>query len=474
MTIERAIRWILGLVLLLLVIIEGVWFFNGRALREAEAAVQHTLDVQNDLERLLNAVQDTETAYRGFVITGLDSYLEPDAAGRRAAPALLDDLATKTGGSPAQQQRLADLRALIRDKFAFGARAVAARRSDGVGAASALVAGGTGKRQMDAIRNLVDALREDEQRVLASRRASVDARTRRATVVGATAAAILAFGVIIFLMFVRRDMAARARITEALRRSEETMRASTVLLGRSNRDLQDFAMIASHDLQEPLRKIQMFGDRLHDVSSATMSAEGLDYLRRMQSAAYRGQVLIEGLLTYSRVTTKAQPTAAVDLGVVARDVVDDLEARLAAVGGHVSIGALPTIEADAVQMRQLFQNLIGNALKFHRDGEPPRITIDARRLAAANHAADDDRERWVISFADNGVGFDEKYLDRIFKLFQRLHERQTYEGAGMGLAICRKIVERHGGSITARSAPGLGSTFLVTLPNRQRPMETNV
>jgi light-regulated signal transduction histidine kinase (bacteriophytochrome) len=250
------------------------------------------------------------------------------------------------------------------------------------------------------------------------------------------------------------------------------MRASTVLLGRSNRDLQDFAMIASHDLQEPLRKIQMFGDRLHDVSSATMSAEGLDYLRRMQSAAYRGQVLIEGLLTYSRVTTKAQPTAAVDLGVVARDVVDDLEARLAAVGGHVSIGALPTIEADAVQMRQLFQNLIGNALKFHRDGEPPRITIDARRLAAANHAADDDRERWVISFADNGVGFDEKYLDRIFKLFQRLHERQTYEGAGMGLAICRKIVERHGGSITARSAPGLGSTFLVTLPNRQRPMET--
>jgi signal transduction histidine kinase len=122
-------------------------------------------------------------------------------------------------------------------------------------------------------------------------------------------------------------------------------------------------------------------------------------------------------------------------------------------------------------MRQLFQNLIGNALKFHRAGAPPRITIDAHRLDSTGDA-DGDRVRWEISFADNGVGFDEKYLDRIFKLFQRLHERHTYEGAGMGLAICRKIAERHGGSITARSKPGIGSTFLVTLPEHQRHMET--
>lgn len=471
MTVELKIRWILGLVLALLLMIEGVWFFNGRALRDDEAAVQHTLDLQNDLERLLSAIQDTETAYRGFVITGTDGYLEPDANGRRAAPGLLDDMTAKTAGSTAQQQRLTALRGLIREKLEFADRVIAARRSGGFEAAGPLVATGEGRRQMDAIRDLLDAMRADEERVLAARRAAVGQRTRAATYVGASAAIMLAIGIVVFLTFVRRDIAARLRVTEALRHSEETLRASTQQLERSNRDLQDFAMIASHDLQEPLRKIQMFGDRLSDACSATISPEGLDYLKRMQNAADRGQILIEGLLAYSRVTTKAQPPADVDLGAVAREVVDDLEARLAMVNGRVSVGPLPTIEADAVQMRQLFQNLIGNALKFHRPDVSARIEVRAERVAPADSTSGD-REFWQISVADNGIGFDEKYLDRIFKLFQRLHERHTYEGAGMGLAICRKIAERHGGSVTARSTPGHGSTFLVNLPSRQRPMET--
>ena len=178
-------------------------------------------------------------------------------------------------------------------------------------------------------------------------------------------------------------------------------------------------------------------------------------------------------------TTKAQPFAPVDLAQVAREVVSDLEGRLQQTGGRVEVGDLPTVEADPTQMRQLLQNLIGNALKFHRPGVPPVVQVHGRVLPATADADGQPRApaRARSPCEDNGIGFDEKYLDRIFKVFQRLHGRGEYEGTGMGLAICRKIVERHGGTITARSTPGRGATFVVTLPcqptpRRRRPRMT--
>lgn len=234
-------------------------------------------------------------------------------------------------------------------------------------------------------------------------------------------------------------------------------------LRRSNQELQEFAMVASHDLQEPLRKIQMFVTQLADEHAARLDDTARDYLDRMQRAASRGQSLIQGLLAFSRVTTKARPPVPVNLGDVAREVLQDLEGRIASVGGKVEIGALPTIEADPLQMRQLLQNLIGNALKFHREGVPPVVELSASRAGGP-----DQPPRWRLLVSDNGIGFDQKYVDRIFKLFQRLHERGVYEGSGMGLAICRKIAERHGGSITAVSQPGVGTTFTVELPEQPR------
>jgi signal transduction histidine kinase len=246
----------------------------------------------------------------------------------------------------------------------------------------------------------------------------------------------------------------------------------------SNRELQDFASVASHDLQEPLRKIQAFGDRLGSRYAGQLGPEGGDYLRRMQSAAGRMQTLINDLLAFSRVTTKAQPFVPVDLGQVAREVVSDLEARIEQAGAtldDVGIGELPTVEADPTQMRQLFQNLIGNALKFVPAGVVPRVRVFVEALAPTSATAPTAEadpsgsgpETCTIAVEDNGIGFDEKYLDRIFTVFQRLHGRDAYEGTGIGLAVCRKIAERHGGSITARSQPGHGATFLVTLPLRQ-------
>ncbi|MCA1584446.1 MAG: CHASE3 domain-containing protein [Acidobacteria bacterium] len=445
-----------------------MWFSTARASRRAEAQVQHTLDVQNELERLLSTLQDVETGYRGFVITGNETFLEPGRAGASDARTRYDRLNELTRDSEVQQQRLRELKGLIDRKLAFNDRVLLARRAEGFGAARRLIATGEGKRVMDVIRAVIAQMRTEEVGQLAIERAAAAQRGRNIGYLAAAAAVLLATTVGAFLVIARRDIARRRSSTEALRRSEATLRASAEQLERSNRDLQDFAMIASHDLQEPLRKILMFGERLRDEAGPSLSVEALDYLRRMQTAAERGQTLIQGLLAYSRVATKAQPPEPVDLDRVAREVVDDLEARLAQAGGEVRIGDLPTIEADPLQMRQLLQNLIANALKFHRPGEPPRIEVHARPATAAAGAPDG----WEISVADNGIGFDEKYLDRIFKLFQRLHERNTYDGAGMGLAICRRIVERHGGTITARSTPGNGSTFLIAMPSRQPVTET--
>jgi PAS domain S-box-containing protein len=260
----------------------------------------------------------------------------------------------------------------------------------------------------------------------------------------------------------------RRRAEVALRRSEAELIKFAAKLESSNRELQDFASVASHDLQEPLRKIQAFGDRLKTKHGDALGEGGRDYLGRMQNAAGRMQTLINDLLTFSRVTTKAQPFVSVDLAEVAAGVVSDLEARVERSGGRVEMGEMLTLDADPLQMRQLLQNLIGNALKFHKPEEPPLVRVWCERAASGG----DNKESaggglCRIHVSDNGIGFDEKYLDRIFTVFQRLHGRHAYEGTGVGLAVCRRIAERHGGSITAESEPGRGSTFIVTLPASQ-------
>lgn len=252
--------------------------------------------------------------------------------------------------------------------------------------------------------------------------------------------------------------------------AEERMSEFSARLERSNRELQDFAYVASHDLQEPLRKVAVFGDRLKNKYGAALEAEGLDYLDRMQKAALRMQSLITELLSFSRVTSKSQPFVPVDLEKIVTEVTADLEARIEQVGGRVESGSLPIIEAEPLQMRQLLQNLIGNALKFHRPEEKPIVKIEGTILRDKIRRELDGTPRAMLrlTVTDNGIGFDEKYVEKIFQVFQRLHGREAYEGTGMGLAITRKIAEHHGGMITAKSKLGEGATFIVTLPMKQR------
>jgi len=237
------------------------------------------------------------------------------------------------------------------------------------------------------------------------------------------------------------------------------------------RELQEFAYGVSHDLQEPLRKVMAFGDRLREKCTGQIDDDALDYLKRMQDAAGRMRNLINDLLALSRVTTQARPSIPLNLNTLAAEVLSDLEVLVEKVGGKVEVGTLPTIQADATQMRQLFQNLIGNALKFRKKDVAPVIQIQAEPIAAAPAPviADDETPNriWQFKFQDNGIGFDEKYREKIFEVFQRLHNRSEYEGSGIGLSLCRKIVSRHGGTIAAESSPGSGATFVITLPEYQ-------
>jgi signal transduction histidine kinase len=236
---------------------------------------------------------------------------------------------------------------------------------------------------------------------------------------------------------------------------------STRQLERSNRELEQFAFAASHDLQEPLRKIEAFSEALLQTAYSKLSADEQDYLERMRKAAKRMRAMINGLLQLSRVTTQAQPVVEVDLAKITSEVLADLDHQVQRTGGIVHVADLPKVIGDPVQIAQLLQNLIGNALKFHPTGVTPEVSVWAEQ--------DGDSAR--ITVQDNGIGFDPGEAERMFQPFQRLVGISEYEGSGMGLAICSRIVQRHGGDIRAASQPGKGSTFVITLPRTPNPQD---
>lgn len=271
----------------------------------------------------------------------------------------------------------------------------------------------------------------------------------------------------------RANESLRDESEQRLRTIAELERATAVLdrqarrLGESNRDLQEFAYVASHDLQEPLRKILAFSDRLGSRLGDDLDDTSRDYFERLRNAATRMQKLIDDLLVYSRVQTQGDAHQRADLSEIVRSVVGDLEIAIEESGTTVSVGDLPTIEGDPSQMRQLFQNLIGNAMKFRKDGVAPMIAVAGGVEDTA------DGPVCVITVADNGIGFDPEHGEKIFTVFQRLHGRGEYEGSGIGLAVTRRVAERHGGTIRATGRPGHGATFVIRIPAVQPHHEEN-
>ena len=245
------------------------------------------------------------------------------------------------------------------------------------------------------------------------------------------------------------------RVKETERRLRSREHEYRDKLERSNKELQEFASIISHDLQEPLYKVNAFGELLEMRSKDVLDEKALFYVDRMRNASQRMSGLINDLLAYSRVTSKAMPFEKVSLALVLKGVLSDLEYRIEMEKAQIDIGELPELEADATQMRQLMQNLVSNALKFHQEGTPPRIHVYGREI---------DTEWAEIVVKDSGLGIEEKNQERIFGVFQRLHSNLEFPGSGIGLAICRKIVYRHGGSISTHSELGKGTEFRVRIP----------
>jgi len=266
----------------------------------------------------------------------------------------------------------------------------------------------------------------------------------------------------------------------SLKKLQRELESSVVDLQRSNVNLEQFAYVASHDLQEPLRKIQAFGDILETQYGPVIGEQGADMIRRMQSAAARMQVLIKDVLAYSRIATKRDDVRSVALDQLVASVVDDFETAIIDRNATVTVNSLPTVMGDAGQLRQLFQNLLSNALKFTKPNQlpgptpasgPPTalITVTTRTLKGRDAGisispGDADRLFHLIEIVDNGIGFDPHQAERIFQVFQRLHNRSEYQGTGIGLAIVKKVVENHSGHIQAVGRPGEGATFRILLP----------
>jgi light-regulated signal transduction histidine kinase (bacteriophytochrome) len=261
-------------------------------------------------------------------------------------------------------------------------------------------------------------------------------------------------------MLVLRDVTerrlAQERVTETARELE-----------RSNRELTEFASVASHDLRAPLRSVSSFVSLIEEDYGEAFTDEGRTYVARIKAAVSRMTALIDGLLALARVRAKGDPFVMVPLGDVVEEVVADLAHGLAESGGTVDVGPLPAVEADRLQMRQLLQNLIGNAIKFRRPGVAPRVTVSAVRAPRPEAEG----ETWELRVADNGIGLEPAQAERIFKPFERLHGHGAFEGSGLGLAVCARIVERHGGRIRAEGQPGAGTTLIVTVPAKQRRRE---
>jgi PAS domain S-box-containing protein len=269
---------------------------------------------------------------------------------------------------------------------------------------------------------------------------------------------------------VTRDLTERKIAEDKLQMYADELLQKNNELEHSNRELSSFSYVASHDLQEPLRKIQGFGNLILNTDSNNLSETGKDYFNRMIKASSRMQNLIDSLLEFSRTTTEARNFEEVDLNDLLEEVKKDMRELIESNSATIRSEHLPVLAVIPFQFRQLLSNLISNSIKYARKEENPVIDITAKRIDAAHMtdqraAAGVDYYQFIIS--DNGIGFEAEYAEKIFELFQRLHGKNEYSGSGIGLAICRKIVENHSGWITAVSEPGMGSAFHVTIPVRE-------
>jgi signal transduction histidine kinase len=425
--------------------------------------VAHTHLVLEKLDSLQIQLIDAETGQRGYIISGEASYLEPYNNGLGQIHQSFKELRDLTADNAAQQRSLDHLEPLIASKLAELQDRIDTRRKEGLAAAVAAVGEGSGKQLMDQIRVLVAAMKREEDRLLLQRSSELETSslgTRVIIVIGeALGFLFLAAAGFVIQQEMRRRASAEQEVRALNKDLERRVAERTAELAeraqdleRSNMELQQFAYVASHDLQEPLRTIasftQLLAKRYHDK----LDDKAREFINFAVDGSKRMQTLINDLLAYSRVGTQGKPFAPTRCDAVLDRILKNLKTGIESSGAVITHDPLPIVMGDEVQLAQLFQNLLTNAMKF-RGANVPRIHISAAP----------DGAKWKIMVRDNGIGISPEHHDRIFVIFQRLHTKTQFPGTGIGLAISKKVAERHGGRIWIEPSPGGGSTFCFTI-----------
>ncbi len=452
----------IGLAILILV---GVVSFKAMVQNSEDRVwVTHTYLVLEKLDAALANIVDAETGERGYILTGEESYLEPYNDGLKHVQENLKDLRELTADNSIQQRSLDHFESLIARKVSELQALIEIRNRNGLEDAIQGVRESAGKQHMDQVRGQIAEMKLEEDRLLKLRSAEADTSSRKARIV-IVSGEVLAFAFLCLAGFVVGQEMMRRRWAEeevrqlnrdlerrvAERTAELDERAKE--LARSNAELQQFAYVASHDLQEPLRMVASFTQLLAKRYKDKLDDDAREFINYAVDGATRMQTLISDLLTYARAGTQGKPLEPTDSEALFHRVLDSLKFVIEETGAVISHDPLPMVMADPQQLGQLFQNLVTNAIKF-RGEQPPHVKISVQRSGSD----------WKISVRDNGIGISQEHADRIFVIFQRLHTKTEYPGTGIGLAICKKIVERHGGRIWVEPSPEGGSTFCFTIP----------
>lgn len=485
--VQSAYSWI-SLVTIIVVIITANAFYMVSTLDELAALERQlfsTNRVINAINKLHVAVLRAESGQRGFLLTRDESYLKDYTSTLNHLNELLKEVenASRESNLPAQQTNIEELISLSKMKLNELIATVERTREGEYDAAIVMLNTNVGLDLYDEFdRRYVNVdkseriAQEDHLTSLMKLRAD---SVNTLIISGATTGLLIIAILILLRLNLRENLKHQLELQEYNEELEDKIEQRTQELklfadelSRSNRELEDFAFVASHDLQEPLRKIRAFGNRLEAGYNEVMDERGQDFLKRMLNAAERMSMLISDLLAFSRVTTRGKDFTATELNEVVDNVLNDLEIAIEESGATVSVSPLPTIQCDKSQIEQLVLNLLSNALKFRQEDQAPVITVSSRPSTEdelSNILLKDEYDWFTLTLEDNGIGFDQSFAEKIFAPFQRLHGRSAYKGTGIGLAVCRRIVERHNGTIKAFSEPGKGARFVIIMPANGEP-----
>ncbi len=427
---------------------------------EATGWVSHTYQVKQQIEQVVFDLQDAELNHRDFLLTRKTASLQHYTETMAFLPSRLKALQRALGDNPAQVRSLNRLQTLIRQKAQLLNQSLSLQSH--LPSYKQIQLANQSQVFGRQIQTLANDMNQEEERLLTLRKAaSYSASTQILIILCLSGLIVCCMLFAAFRLFHHLNQNLEhlvSKRTEELSNSQKASADYAAKLEQSNRELEQFAAVASHDLKAPLRKINNFSEMLRNDARNHLTPESQDYLLRIEASILKMQSLIDDLLALSRVTSRGSAFEAVNLSEVANEAIQNLDEVISTMEGRVEIDPLPVVLGDESQLTQVFQNLIENALKFHREGVPPVVRISALPC----HDSD-----CPIRVEDNGIGIDPEYQARIFNIFERLHPQSIYPGTGVGLAIVKKIVERHQGSIQVDSSPNHGSRFIVTLPLAQ-------